>query len=238
MRLRLAWTAAAGITALLGSSVAFAHLDVNYPPMRGGNQKVGPCEGVSFAGAPLTTVQPGSQITVDIVETIGHPGHYRIMFDADATDGEDFPDPVSCDDVGTPDGITLLADNLLPAQGGTCPGFHTPSQRTVASNVAYQFDVTLPDVECDNCVLQVIQVMTDASKADANGNWVPTGGQGLYFRCANLQLTRDGGAPSPDPDPAPPGGMLTGTCSAGGSGAGAGLVLIVGLAVALRRRRN
>ena len=226
--------------------------------MRGGNQKAGPCEDVPLmAGDPLTTLRPGSELTIRITETVGHPGHYRIMFDDDVMDGEDFPDPVNCDDVGTPDGEKLLADKLLPAQGATCPGFHEPAERTVESGAAYSFQVTLPDIECDRCALQVIQVMTDAGKADANGNWDPAGGKGLYYRCANVRLsnaedvTPDPGA-VPDPDveidpdnetdpttDSPGNGPVGGTvgCQAGAGSTGCALAgLFIG-GLLFRRRR-
>ena len=220
-------------------SVSFAHIDSSFPPMRGGNQKVGPCEGAPVNPDLVTVLEPGSELTIRITETIPHPGHFRVMFDADITDGEDFLDPVNCDDVGTPDGVALLADNLLPAQGGTCPGFHTPSERIPTRNAVYELPVTLPDIECDNCALQIVQVMTDASKADADGNWDPAGGKGLYYRCADVRLAR-GEDPTPDPGPVDPGGpTLAGGCSTtGGSGGPATLVFmaIVGLALARRRR--
>lgn len=189
--------------------IAFAHIDVNWPPMRGGSQKVGPCEGVSPLVGNQVVLRSGSQLTLRVAETIPHPGHFRVMFDADATDGEDFPVPADCDDVRVPDGVRVLADGILPAQGGTCSGFHTPSTRTprVAEHAVV---VTLPDIECDTCTLQVVQVMTDAAKARPDGTWDPSGGRGLYFRCANIRLSRtetpdvDPGGAAPNPGVHPP----------------------------------
>ena len=213
--------------------------------MRGGNQKVGPCEGIPvLAEDALTVFRPGAQVKVKVKETVPHPGHFRIMFDADVADGEDFLDPVNCDDVGTPNGTTLLADNLLPAQGGTCPGFHTPSVRTPIRDEVYEFEITLPNIECDNCVLQVVQVMTDAAKADPLGNWDPTGGKGLYFRCSNLKLSAtDDPTPVPgtdpgdgtDPDTMSPGNNAG--CSATAPSGTAGFAVIA-LFLGIARRRT
>ncbi len=245
-RLRGAWARASLALLALGvfaaPSVAFAHLDIMYPPMRGGNQKAGPCEALPAPSEPTTVLAPGSELSIQITETIPHPGHFRIMLDTDVNDGENFPAPVNCDDVGTPDGVTLLGDNLLPAQGFTCPGFHTPSERTPTRNQEYEFTVTLPDVECDHCVLQIIQVMTDEGKADPDGNWDPAGGKGLYFRCADIQLSNSV-APTPEPEPTPEPGpeapTLSGGCSASGSNGGPltlALLAMVGLVLARRRR--
>ena len=38
-------------------------------------------------GTNVTTFQPGETITVTWTETVDHPGHYRIAFDDDGTDG-------------------------------------------------------------------------------------------------------------------------------------------------------
>ncbi|MCA9560948.1 MAG: hypothetical protein KC583_20510, partial [Myxococcales bacterium] len=57
--------------------------------------------------------------------------------------------------------------------------------------------VTLPDVECDNCTLQVIQVMFDKPPQTSPGN-------DLYYQCADLVLRGDGPPPPPvDAGPGP-----------------------------------
>jgi hypothetical protein len=199
---RLTWLSFALVAGF--AQTAAAHVDVLFPADRGGDQKTGPCEGKPLVGGdPVTVRRPGSVLTVRLDETIAHPGHFRIMFDADVTDGEDFPVPNDCDDVGTPDGETLLADDLLKAPsapGKACSAFDSPGERTPGGT--YSVDVTLPDVECENCALQVIQVMTDKA---VEGAWSNAGGAGLYFRCSNMRLsateaeTPDTGA-TPDPD--------------------------------------
>jgi hypothetical protein len=56
--------------------------------------------------------------------------------------------------------------------------------------------VTLPDLECAACTLQLIQVMTDKPPYD--------GLDDFYYQCADLVLTRTPGAPPPPPPPPPP----------------------------------
>ncbi|MBW2225541.1 MAG: hypothetical protein JRF54_15365, partial [Deltaproteobacteria bacterium] len=52
---------------------------------------------------------------------------------------------------------------------------------------AYVATVTLPDITCDNCTLQMIQVMYDKRLYTTLGN-------DIYYQCADLVL-REGGAP-------------------------------------------
>jgi uncharacterized protein (TIGR03382 family) len=175
---------------------------------------------------------------------------------------------MNCDDVGVPDGKTLLADKLLPAPGLPCAAFHSPAERTPAVT-EYAFTVKLPDIECDNCAIQVIQIMTDASK-HPDGIWNPAGGKGLYFRCSNVRLSRtippnpDNGAdpdsgsnpdpdsnpnpgsepdaepdPDPEPDPTDPGGAVAVNGGCATSGnTGPLAAVLVAFALGLAARRR
>ena len=140
--------------------------------------KEGPC-GVSgdkrtTTASLITTYKPGESITVTWRETVQHPGHYRIAFDSD---GQDFAMP----GVASPSGVVILADNIADK-----------------STANYSQQVTLPAIECANCTLQLIQVMTT--------NPPPYAATGdLYFNCADIVLKGAGGS--------------TGT---GGTSAGAG----------------
>jgi hypothetical protein len=127
-------------------------------------------------------LSPGQTITVRWRETINHPAHYRIAFDDDGSD--DFSYPSGPSDF-TNNG-TVLLDNIDDANGGD-----------------YSAEVTLPDITCENCTLQLIQVMYDKQ---GNG-W---GNDDLYFQCADLALRfppdggwPDAGAPLPDAGPPP-----------------------------------
>ena len=97
--------------------------------------------------------------------------------------------------------------------------------------------------------------MTDIGKQDANGNWDPTGGKGIYFRCSRIRLsntapmTPDAGVAPGAPDAAgPAAGSDAGTgsttpvngggCSTGGASGSAGLLLLGLGFLAIRRRRS
>ena len=153
---------------------AAAHVQLKAPLQRSADLKYGPCglrNGTRTEN--VCTLRPGATILVVWDETIEHPGHFRISFDDDGHD--DFVDPADFDDMYSDPSVLLdgIADRQVQ-QG----------DRT------YRQEVTLPDLECDNCTLQLIQVMTDKA---------PYGdGNDLYYQCADLVLSSS--APA-EPEP-------------------------------------
>ncbi|GAB4527276.1 MAG: hypothetical protein Tsb0020_44830 [Haliangiales bacterium] len=199
---------------------AHAHIDLLAPTDRGcSNQKSSPCGGsCDTRTGNVSVFEPGATITVRWDETIDHPSHYRISFDSDGID--DFQDPTSVDDIQANPALPVLADGIADRELGGL----------------YEYTVTLPNIECENCTLQLIQVMYDKNP--------PYGDDDLYYRCADLAL-RTGAGDNPDAGPSPdasgdPGdgdGDGGGGCSAGGGAPGAGFfVLLVVFALSRRRR--
>jgi len=137
-------------------------------------QKQPPC---GMADGPpsdtVTVYEPGETITVRFRETINHPSHYRISFSPNGD--QDFVDPATMDE--------LYSNQYVLLDG--IPDVEDPN---------YAVEVTLPNVECETCVLQVIQVMYDKPPYTIPGN-------DLYYNCSDIAL-RVGGAP--DEEPAPP----------------------------------
>ena len=163
--LRARWLAGlVGSIVLLIAGGAAAHIHVTSPVSRGTQQKYGPCGGGAgdTRGEVVHSFRPGQTITVEWDETVDHPGHYRISFDAEGQD--DFVDPASFTDR---DGdASILIDGIADRDGGS-----------------YRQEVTLPAIECDRCTLQVVQVMTDKP---------PYGdGNDLYYQCIDLVLSED-----------------------------------------------
>jgi len=78
-------------------------------------------------GSTTNTFAPGAALTIEFAETIDHVGRFRVAFDDDGADQADFDAHVLAD----------TADPIFTA------GPHT-------------IDVTLPDVECDRCTLQLV----------------------------------------------------------------------------------
>jgi len=118
---------------------AHAHTSLTYPPPRTDANKIVPCgaDG-STRTTTVTEFSPGETITVTWDEYIDHPGHFRIAFDSDGND--DFPLPNNPND----DFPSILVDQIPDRQGGG----------------VYEQQVTLPNIECDKCTLQLIQIMT------------------------------------------------------------------------------
>ena len=183
---------------------AAAHISLDSPKSRyytGGKAdqsklKYGPC-GVSKDARTtntslITTFKPGEKITVKWRETIQHPGFFRIAFDSD---GQDFTFPGSATNG---DGVTILADKVMDKSG--------------ASNLEYTYDVTLPNMECTNCTLQLVQVMTTDPPPYEEGD-----GKDLYFNCADIILKSDGSGSGGAGGAG--GGSSGGTSSAGNAGA-------------------
>lgn len=224
------------VASLFIPSVALAHIQLVYPPARTTEQKTRVCgNGNSPRGTNVTVLQPGATIEVRWNETINHPGHFRISFDADGQDFSIPPDATS--DTGLTDDNVLLDLIADDPNGGMVTQM-----------------ITLPDIECDTCTLQVIQLMTDKPPytTDAASN-------DIYYQCADITLSRtapmvDGATVTPDAGEDPGDGDDTTTDgddgttdgssnnSGGGcatTGGDAGVALVLGsLGLVLQKRRR
>lgn len=187
--------------ALLSTQRAEAHIDMDgVLEARGGDQKAAPCEGLPRSETPYE-FEPGATISIGVMEGIPHDGYFRIAFDDDGTDFED-PQSIApinpdrygegqkcqgtpqdrcgksdfCNMVSDGDGPTVLWDNLEPHLGVDVTLGQTRS-----------WTVQLPDVECDNCTLQVIQVMEDPV-GTAHGPF--DGENDIYYRCVDIVLKK------------------------------------------------
>src|SRR5688572_2544826 len=158
---RLAFGLSAGLL-LSSAPAALAHVQLRAPLQRETLQKDGPCGAPdSVRGATTCTFRPGSTITISFDETVEHLGHFRVSFD---DDGQDFINPTTPEDI---DPTVLIND--------------VPDRVTNdASDWNYTVDITFPNVECDNCTLQVIQVMSTAATY-VEGD--------LYYQCADIVLS-------------------------------------------------
>ncbi len=216
----------ASLLVLATPAVASAHITLTSPAPRSAPalQKEPPCGAAgSVRSANPTVFEPGATITVTWNETIDHTGHYRISLDES---GEDFTIPLSFNDTTQSENVVedLIADR---AGGGL-----------------YSQVITLPTTPCENCTIQLIQMMTDASYDPVTD---------IYFTCADIAI-REGGVPGPDAgvDPADPDAgnageddddgtpsTATGGCSTTpDAGGGAGILSLLLAVVVMRRRRR
>jgi MYXO-CTERM domain-containing protein len=194
--------AAGFASASLVTSLAAAHVRLVYPTPRypspmgmddSSNIKEGPCGRTGDSRTTdmtrVTVLEPGATITVQFNETINHPGFFRISFDNDGQDAFVAPSMRSQVQTGPTFTLPVLLDNIADKSGGM-----------------YTAMVTLPNVECERCTLQLIQVMVNANIM----SWDAGPDADIYFTCADIALRRASGG----------GGM--GGMSGSGPGAGSG----------------
>ena len=180
---------------------ASAHTRLTSPTPRSDSDglKTGPCGNVARTGTPMT-VNAGDTVNVAWLETINHPGFYRIALSLSGDDGFD--------------------DNILETDIADVNCTSTPC--------SYTQDITIPDVTCDDCTLQLIQFM---------GNQAP---YSPYFSCADLEIIGTGG--SPDAGAGDDDGGADGGCQVSGRTAsstiGTWLLVCLVLGASARRRRK
>lgn len=218
---------------VLVPSVASAHISISSPRARTTEQKEQHCGQTTAtnARANVHTALSGSTLHLVWAETIQHPGYFRVSFNQN---GDTFRIPAAGAGTGgfPTEDLTGMMD----------PG--TSGSLIIADRIpdgSLAFDVVLPDVECTNCTLQLIQLMTDKAPYTIAAN-----SDDIYFQCVDLVLSRtapvvpDGGTTNPGTPDAGTGeepGVTSGGCSTGGNGAGGLALLGLGLAFGLRRRR-
>lgn len=142
--------------------------------------------------ANVTTFEAGATITIHAEEYIDHAGRMRVAFDPDGADFSDFNDNV-------------LLDVSDPAE----PGISQANPR------GWDFEVTLPSEPCENCTLQVVQVMnvpTDVEYPDPAT-------ASTYYTCADIRIVPAGTLGS-DPNGAAGAPAAGGSANASTGGAG------------------
>src|SRR6188768_1526990 len=189
---------------------AQAHFTILAPPPASTSTNGGkgdpPCGPTNMASNVVTPVMGGSKLMLKVNETVSHPGFYRVALSIKSR--SELPaDNVVKDASGmvllpTSTGMAataeyqtnpvfpVLADNLFP---------HT-------SGAMFSGEITLPNVNCDKCTLQVIEFMAN------HGSNGPKAGF-FYHHCADLKITADTSKPIFDP--------TAGSGAGGGSSGGA-----------------
>ncbi len=154
----------------------------------GDPQKLGPCGGTSAnPGTPtkaVSRVKGGAPLHLTIRETIFHPGHYRVALvvnspselpanpEASTRPTDRGPWSVAAP-IQNPAVAPVLADGLFP--------------HTTRPTDLLQTDVTIPNITCKKCTLQVTQFMAE--------HGVNPDGGFYYHHCAELEITADPAKP-------------------------------------------
>jgi len=158
---------------------------------RGDPQKTGPCGGSNTDWGKESHVvneaRGGSKMHLKLTETVYHPGHYRVALAVNSMH-ELPPDPVTVtrDSVGRGP-WSVSAEIQDPAVAPVlADGLFIHNTRP-ASPVTYEADIDLPNLNCERCVLQVVQWMADHAFNNPGGF--------SYHHCAVMKLTADPSKP-------------------------------------------
>jgi MYXO-CTERM domain-containing protein len=203
-RVNFAVTAAA-LAVFFVPSLAHAHITLTDPPARHppADQKDGPCgtgPGDSRTTDPqkITEYTAGETITIEFTETIQHASTYRVMLSRTGDSG--FINPTSFEDTTLDEASGELADGIEDLTPLSPP--NTPEDHTI--------EVTLPDEPCEECTLQLIQLMREGA-FDADS---------IYYQCADIVILPGAGGGS--------GGASSGGASGSGGDVGSGGGLTTG----------
>jgi hypothetical protein len=168
---------------------------------RGGDEKLSPCDGAKGKG-PVYTFEPGATIKLQLMEPVAHPSYFRISFDNDGDDG--FVEPASIKPIDPTRACPFDADdhcgesdycNVVSSAGAATVLWDDLNPHLAADAKAMSWNIKLPDIECENCTIQVIQVMEDN---EFHGAYCPQGScpnaknslEDIYHRCIDIKLQR------------------------------------------------
>jgi hypothetical protein len=179
-------TLLSGGLALVALGVAHAHFALLKPPsalaIEDGGKGAPPCaEGPN--SNIVTDVQGGHPLAIDLSEFVFHPGHYRFALSVNSR-AELPADPPVVEDNGVsvstsiqnPVRIPVLADGVFLHDAPPAADWQT--------------SLTLPNLNCDKCTLQIIEFMAE------HGSNI--GGGFFYHHCADLRITADPSLPPAD----------------------------------------
>ena len=174
----------------------------------GDPQKVGPCGGnpdgdnADILTGVVTEVTGGSKLHLKIQETIFHSGHYRVAL-AVNSHNELPADPTAVEKyterglysvwgvIQSPPQAPVIADGLFRHYP---EGDQRASFRPATPMDPWEADISIPNINCEKCTLQVIQFMAD-HVYNRHGGY-------SYHQCADLKITADPSKPIDDRWPA------------------------------------
>lgn len=162
----------------------------------GDPQKIGPCGGVSanpgrgtsanpgVASGAVTDLKGGTMLNLHVQETIFHPGHYRVALAR--TMAQLPPDPVATTQQ-TERGVRSASAPIQnpPVAPVLVDGLFAHTERSTQN---FEAEVPIPNLDCKNCVLQVIEFMADHPGIAVDGGF-------NYHHCAIVNIAADSSKP-------------------------------------------
>jgi hypothetical protein len=161
----------------------------------GDPQKIAPCGGVSanaarntpanpgVASQAVTQIKGGSTFHVLVQETVFHPGHYRVALARTAAELPKDPIVTTRDSERGPWSVSAEIQNP-PVAPVLADGLFAHTERPMG---LFEADVDIPNINCQNCLLQVIQFMAEHGK-NPDGDY-------SYHHCAVVNITADPAKP-------------------------------------------
>lgn len=162
---------------------------------QGDPQKIAPCGGVNAnparntpanPGVPsqaVTEIKGGSMFHILVQETVFHPGHYRVALARAAAQLPADPVVTTRDSERGPWSVSAAIQNP-PVVPVLADGLFAHTERPMG---LFEADVQIPNINCPNCVLQVIQFMAEHAK-NPDGDY-------SYHHCATVNITADASKP-------------------------------------------
>lgn len=193
---RLRRTLPLATLAVFAAPAVYAHFNLIAPASwlvqdsLGDPQKLAPCGGtLADPGTPtgaVTDIQGGQKLKIVVDEKVFHPGHYRIAL-ARKRNGLP-PDPVATmkeTERGPRSASALIEANPRPPVlvDGLWPHTEKPTER-------YETEITIPNITCEGCQLQIVQFMAEHPGVREGGF--------SYHHCAVLNITADPDKPIED----------------------------------------
>jgi hypothetical protein len=186
----------AGIAAALalGATAAQAHFYLEAPASwieqdeMGDPQKIAPCGGTNADGGTrtgaITEVAGGSMLRVAVLETVFHPGHYRVALARRINWLPDDPVAVMKETENGPRSDHAEIDPAPKAPVLVDGLWASDVKRDPAT---FETEVRIPNIDCEGCYLQVIQFMENHPGVRE--------GDFSYHHCAVLKITADTALP-------------------------------------------
>jgi hypothetical protein len=180
----------------LGAVNAKAHFMLDFPTSwieqdeQGDPQKMAPCGGTMADGGTrtgaVTEVQGGSMMRLAIVETVFHPGHYRVALARRINLLPDDPVAIMKETDKGPrsDHAEIDPDPKPPV---LMDGLWQNQEKRTGP---IETEIQIPNIDCEGCVLQVIQFMESHPGVREGGF--------SYHHCAVLNIKADMSKPIDD----------------------------------------
>jgi hypothetical protein len=132
----------------------------------------------------VTNVKGGTDLPLMVQESIFHPGHYRVALARTAAQLPPDPQVTVKETEKGPRSATAVIQNP-PVAPVLLDGIFAHTERPTQN---FEAMIPIPNITCQNCVLQVIEFMADHPGIAVDGGH-------SYHHCAIVNITADPAKP-------------------------------------------